>query len=209
MSPCAREWLAEGQGRREGRREERREPPCQWGVSVLVTDWGEGGEGGGESLTPDSDIDSGVFSQLGGPRQDTSESEEEEEEEGEGEEEEESPPAVPFTRKRWNRQNGWYRVRGPCGPAGRRDPHGPPGRGACVGPAPPRDLRAELALMRAEIAQMLTDTRELEEGGGESEGGSEESEEESGSEEGQLYDSCGSSEGEGREGREGSAPASY
>merc|ERR1712107_618506 len=56
---------------------------------------------------------------------------------------------TPFTRRIWNRQNGWYRVRN---------------TGAwTASTGQSRDLRAELEVMRREIAEMLDDTRELDE----------------------------------------------
>ena len=116
-------------------------------VSLLVPQGGwldHGGEA--ESLTPDSDIDSGVFSQESGARQQSSEGEsEEEEEDGDLA----SRPRTPFTRRVWNRQNGWYKVR--------------PNPGAWHSSGQGRDLRAELEQMRREIAEMLDDTRELDE----------------------------------------------
>ena len=139
-------------------------------VSLLVPQVANWGEPVAESLTPDSDIDSGVFSQESGPtRVDTSDGESEEEqrkekekeERGEeeerrradgGEEDESLParPKTPFTRRIWNRQNGWYRVRKPGAWSAST---------GCQG----RDLRAELEVMRREIAEMLDDTRELDE----------------------------------------------
>ena len=127
-----------------------------------VANWGE--PVGHESLTPDSDIDSGVFSQENGlTRVDTSDGESEEEQRKEkevedgrrevGDEEDEGMPArpkTPFTRRIWNRQNGWYRVR-------------KPGAWSASSTNQGRDLRAELEVMRREIAEMLDDTRELDE----------------------------------------------
>ena len=132
-------------------------------VSLLVpqvVNWGEPGVENGESLTPDSDIDSGVFSQESGlTRVDTSDGESEDEQRKEernnnaNEEEEDecllARPKTPFTRRIWNRQNGWYRVRKP-GAWSASTNQG-------------RDLRAELEVMRREIAEMLDDTRELDE----------------------------------------------
>jgi len=132
-----------------------------------VANWGE--PVGHESLTPDSDIDSGLFSQESGlTRVDTSDGESEEEqrkekeeedvEEGRrevGDEEDEGMPArpkTPFTRRIWNRQNGWYRVRTPGTTWS-----------AASSTNQGRDLRAELEVMRREIAEMLDDTRELDE----------------------------------------------
>merc|ERR1712108_45763 len=58
-------------------------------------------------------------------------------------------PKTPFTRRIWNRQNGWYRVRKP--------------EAWSASTNQGRDLRAELEVMRREIAEMLDDTRELDE----------------------------------------------
>ena len=114
-----------------------------------VANWGEQ-----ESLTPDSDIDSGVFSQESGPppRVDSSDGESDEDQRKEEEEEDNclfARSKTPFTRRIWNRQNGWYRVRNPGAWT------------ASTGQG--RDLRAELEVMRREIAEMLDDTRELDE----------------------------------------------
>jgi len=136
-------------------------------VSLLVPQVANWGEPVAESLTPDSDIDSGVFSQESGPtRLDTSdvesdeeqrkekeENEAEERREGDGDEEDDclqARPKTPFTRRIWNRQNGWYRVR-------------KPGSWSASTANQGRDLRAELEVMRREIAEMLDDTRELDE----------------------------------------------
>ena len=136
-------------------------------VSLLVPQVANWREPVAESLTPDSDIDSGVFSQESGPtRVDTSDGESEEEQRKEKEEEEEEErrradgdeedeclqarPKTPFTRRIWNRQNGWYRVRKPGAWSASTGNQG-------------RDLRAELEVMRREIAEMLDDTRELDE----------------------------------------------
>ena len=134
-------------------------------VSLLVPQVANWGEPVAESLTPDSDIDSGVFSQESGPtRLDTPDVESDEEQrkekdedeerrEGDGAEEEDclqTRPKTPFTRRIWNRQNGWYRVR-------------KPGTWSASTANQGRDLRAELEVMRREIAEMLDDTRELDE----------------------------------------------
>lgn len=171
----------------------------EWTQERLRRETGEG-----DSLTPDSDIDSGVFSQesgAGGHRQDTTDLDSDDEErrrcqaleeqldedveegnndddENEGDDEEEreeteeeeddenecymdwvSRPKIPFTRKVWNRQNGWYRVRRTSMELRlrveneRNDEKAKSETG--------REMRAELAMMRLEIAEMLDDTREL------------------------------------------------
>ena len=111
-----------------------------------VANWGEQ-----ESLTPDSDIDSGVFSQESGPppRVDSSDGESDEDQRKEEDNCLFARSKTPFTRRIWNRQNGWYRVRNPGGWTASTDQS--------------RDLRAELEVMRREIAEMLDDTRELDE----------------------------------------------
>jgi len=161
-------------------------------------------DGEGDSLTPDSDIDSGVFSQEsggGGHRQDTTDLDSDDEErrrcqtleeqldedveegnndddENEGDDEDEreeteeeeddenecymdwiSRPKIPFTRKVWNRQNGWYRVRRTSMEL-RLRVENEKNDGKAKSETG-REMRAELAMMRLEIAEMLDDTREL------------------------------------------------
>lgn len=92
-----------------------------------------------------------MFSQESGPRLDPTDEESDQERE---EEEQNRLPMVrvPFIRKVWNRQNGWYRVRSePPLPYHDTRRH-------------PQNIKDTLAMMKLEIAEMLDDTRDLEEG---------------------------------------------